>query len=536
MPSSSPYSIVYSFGDSLADAGNAWLLTNSQTASLLGLSPEPLSPPYAAESYAGGLTADVFSNGPTSVQNISTDLGLGTLAPSGVDVPVSTLSAVTNAAAGPVGGPILLAAIEAVYGVSNNTVTLAHGVPGGTDFAIGGAVTGFTPENGTNSELTDLNSQFATFQQTVGTPSSSALYTVTIGSNDLLGLLEDPNYGSYSQSQINAAIAASVINEVNFIGSLVADGAKHILVQNVPDLGLTPEIRDNYPTEVAAASKDALAYDQSLASQLSTITGATITIENSYTLIDQAVQSPSAFGLANVTDPIYSGTIGQDNGPLVSTDPSVQDTYLFFDHLHPTEAAQVLGANLALADLGGLGLPVAWTDTTTGTSGIDQASTYSGPDKGLSYQYARITTDGVSIATSLPNIWLAATGPGNNALAATGGGDDVFDGGSGSNFFWGSTSGSDTFRIAPTPGEKAWNSVVNFHSSDAMVIWNATTFSEKDWIGVKGSSQYHGATLQIGGDRVTFAGISLKEAKHFSVQVNKGGNGQTPFIALFDNA
>ena len=43
------YSEIYSFGDSLSDAGNAWLLTKSQYASLAGLSAEPVSPPYFQE-------------------------------------------------------------------------------------------------------------------------------------------------------------------------------------------------------------------------------------------------------------------------------------------------------------------------------------------------------------------------------------------------------------------------------------------------------------------------------------------------------
>src|SRR5271167_2869454 len=113
---------------------------------------------------------------------------------------------------------------------------------------------------------------------------------------------------------------------------------------NVPDLGLTPEIQDFYPTEVSAASQDALTYDQALASQLSGVTGATITIENTDTLIDQAVQSPSAFGLTDVTDPVWTGNIGFDTGgTLATSDPAVQDTHLFFDHLHPTETGQLAG-------------------------------------------------------------------------------------------------------------------------------------------------------------------------------------------------
>jgi len=76
------YSTVYAFGDSLSDAGNAWLLTNSPAAAILGLSAEPVSPPYFQEIY-NGVTADVFSNGPVWTQDLSAALSLGTLARAG---------------------------------------------------------------------------------------------------------------------------------------------------------------------------------------------------------------------------------------------------------------------------------------------------------------------------------------------------------------------------------------------------------------------------------------------------------------------
>jgi phospholipase/lecithinase/hemolysin len=346
------YSAVYSFGDSLADAGNAWLLTNTDLVNLVGQGKEPLSPPYASATYATGLTADIFSNGYTSIQDLSATLGFGFSAPSGVDVPVSTLRSVADAELGSTAGAAFVAGLKAAYGTSNGSVTLAHGVPGGTDFAIGGAVTGFTPENGVTSQLTDLNTQLATYQNTVGSVSPTALYTVTIGSNDLLDLLEDPNYGTYSQAQIDDTINASAYNEISFIGTLIADGAKHILVQNVPNLGATPEIRDNYPFETAAARQDARLYDQDLHNLLGTISsGATITVENLFKLIKDAVAHPKAFDLTNVRSPVYAGSIGEDNGTVVSTDPQVQNQYLFFDSLHPTETGQSVSAYYAARDL-----------------------------------------------------------------------------------------------------------------------------------------------------------------------------------------
>lgn len=66
--SAAPYSAIYAFGDSLSDAGNAYIATGGAT---------PPAPPYALVNGFG-----VFSNGPVWVQNLAGELGLGPLLPS----------------------------------------------------------------------------------------------------------------------------------------------------------------------------------------------------------------------------------------------------------------------------------------------------------------------------------------------------------------------------------------------------------------------------------------------------------------------
>ena len=130
------YSAIYAFGDSLSDAGNLSITTSAAGAT------EPVSPPYYKQQY-GSISGNVFSNGPTWVQNLSIALGLGTLKPSLI---------------------------------------------GGTDFAYGGAETGTTPQNAGNLHIQaiSLPAQVTQFHAAVPNPSSAALYTLSIGSNDLL--------------------------------------------------------------------------------------------------------------------------------------------------------------------------------------------------------------------------------------------------------------------------------------------------------------------------------------------------------------
>lgn len=367
MPTS-PYSTIYAFGDSLSDAGNAYLLSVSPEAAILGFSPTPVSPPYAQISYSG-LAADVFSNGPVWTQNLSEALGLRTLAPSGIGATADTLrSALTALTGSPSEASAAVALLEAEAGVSgpNPYVPVVAGASGGTDYAIGGAVTGVTTENTDPSvPLYDLNAQLTTFRHDVPAPAANALATVSIGGNDVLNLVQDANFAALygtgttlanvGTTQAGMDIAQSVSVEDGFLGSLADLGVDNIVVMNVPDTGKTPEITARGVSIAADATVLSEYYDNLLATDVATLNSSTvhISIADSFGLIDSAVAHPAAYGLQNVTSPVYSGSFSSFTpGDLVSSDPATQDTYLFFDKEHPTETGEAALAEIALHALG----------------------------------------------------------------------------------------------------------------------------------------------------------------------------------------
>ena len=316
MTSAPSFSTIYAFGDSLSDGGNLSTLTTGLGAT------EPVSPPYYQATYdVGGVAktvGNVFSNGPTWVQDLSVTLGLGTLAPS---------------------------------------------LLGGTDFAVGGAETGPTTLNQGNSQLAaiSLPSQIADFRTTVASPSANALYTLWIGSNDLLDIL---GATSLTAAQQASDVTTAVNNELNDVASLVAAGAKNLLVVDVPDLGKTPEVMDGLAnnTSTPSASFDALAsqlaanYDAQLNAGLEAVAkpdGLDLHILNAFQIIDNAVATPSAYGLSNVTQPVWSGSFTSASSGTLAATGSAQNGYLFFDHLHPTETGHQVIAAAALTALEG---------------------------------------------------------------------------------------------------------------------------------------------------------------------------------------
>jgi phospholipase/lecithinase/hemolysin len=247
-----------------------------------------------------------FSNGITWVENLALDLGLPALKPS---------------------------------------------LQGGNDFAYGDAETG--QETLHTISAIDLPTQLAQFLVADPTPAPNALYTVSIGANDVLDAT-----GAYATnpSAANTDIAQAVANETAFVSALIADGATNVLVMNVPDLGKTPAERSQGTTVAHTASKLASMYDAQLNAALGTVaavTGADIHILNSFSLIDQAVAHPSDFGLTNVTKPVWTGNYVNPLSGHLNATGAAQNGYLFFDQLHPTETGHLALASAALQDLSG---------------------------------------------------------------------------------------------------------------------------------------------------------------------------------------
>ena len=193
----------------------------------------------------------MFSNGPTWVQDLSVALGLGTLAPS---------------------------------------------LAGGTDFAYGGAETGPTPQNAAIPKIQATLAAGADRAIPDGGAEAiaNALYTLSIGSNDLLDILATNGLTAQQQT---TDVNDSVANEISFVKQLVADGAKNLLVLDVPDLGKAPNVTtglvngSDTPSAAldAEASQLASAYNTALSGQLATIAGAdtvNMHVVDTYQLID----------------------------------------------------------------------------------------------------------------------------------------------------------------------------------------------------------------------------------------------------------
>ena len=160
-----------------------------------------------------------------------------------------------------------------------------------------------------------------------------ALYTVWIGANDIFTAL------TFS-GDMNLAVYNSIQNTAQAVGALAANGARHIVVANLPDLGLTPfglALGAGFSAQLTGLTD---AYNAGLEQALDALDGYGIhTVRfDAAGLIREIAADPAAFGLVNATDKAVE---------------SVDDesSYLFWDGVHPTTAGHKVVADRVIEEL-----------------------------------------------------------------------------------------------------------------------------------------------------------------------------------------
>lgn len=156
----------------------------------------------------------------------------------------------------------------------------------------------------------------------------SALYVVWGGADDLFNIhLTDPI------PTIIAHIVAAKNDLAAAVSGLAGAGATHILVPNLPDLGLTPGAAILGVQSIATGASNL--FNSLLDSALS---GLDVVSLDTFTLLNNVVADPSLYGFTNVT-----GSCKADGA-----DPACSG-YLFYDVVHPTTQSHQLLSNFMYA-------------------------------------------------------------------------------------------------------------------------------------------------------------------------------------------
>lgn len=159
-----------------------------------------------------------------------------------------------------------------------------------------------------------LRDEIALYTREAVAVDPDAIYVVWAGANDFRA--------AFSRGQI-PDIAAVVANLLDAIATLYLAGAQHVVVPNLPDLGLTPEGRaSGMGPKITYLSQ---VFNESLEGALDTYAPNTVRLDV-FRLMRQTIDDPAEYGFTDVTTPCLT-TAGVCSTP---------DTHLFWDHVHPT--------------------------------------------------------------------------------------------------------------------------------------------------------------------------------------------------------
>lgn len=162
-----------------------------------------------------------------------------------------------------------------------------------------------------------------------GSLDPEALYVIWIGANDFL------RARSHDEATLGALADSTAGNIADSVSLLRRNGASQFLVLNLLDLGAMPAVARGGAATAATLFTDRL--NEQIAARLAALASAGITQFDVRSHFDSILADPDSFGFRNATTPCTTDA-------RCGADPhgSAADGFVFYDGIHPTQAAHKL--------------------------------------------------------------------------------------------------------------------------------------------------------------------------------------------------
>ena len=209
----------------------------------------------------------------------------------------------------------------------------------GNNYAIGGARSG-VDINRNGIPVASARSQVDRYLSN-NKVDSNGLYSVWIGANDLLAVVED-------LPKKDTIISEAVQDHVQTINKLHQNGANYILVPNIPDVGLTPFLAGAGESLQAFGTGMSAQYNDALYEGVKS-TGANVIPLDTFSLLQKVAKNPLAYGFNNMTEKACGDVSSLECGRDNLAKPDANNSYFFADSIHPTGRAHRMIADYANA-------------------------------------------------------------------------------------------------------------------------------------------------------------------------------------------
>lgn len=208
---------------------------------------------------------------------------------------------------------------------------------GGNNYAHGGAQIDSTEEI-----TTGLRVQYEQWLEDIeGVVDPGKLYVVAAGSNDVLSVPFDATH-----AQLTGFIGERLTTYGGLLSEMMARGATDILVPNLANLGRTPGAADTEaPAQVTQLVTMWNASFDAMLDQLLVPPTVNLYRVDMFATTEKIFAQPGAYGFGNTTDACATVVEG------VETSCDNPESYIFWDHLHPTTAAHKLLADAAYGQM-----------------------------------------------------------------------------------------------------------------------------------------------------------------------------------------
>jgi len=223
------------------------------------------------------------------------------------------------------------------------SLTTAPSFTGGLDYAQGGARVN-SPSSAVPVGVPDFSIVQQISQQLAKTPvlDPGALYQLQGGGNDILQLATQFLGGQITQAQLQGGVTQAALDLAAQVVRLRAAGAQYIILQQLPDMGKTPDaIAAGAQAQQLFTTLSQTVFNTTLNSAIAT-SGVQVIQFNTSALLGEIIANPSLYGFVNSTQRACTTQSSLNCTPSTLVAPNANMNYVFADGVHPTTGADLV--------------------------------------------------------------------------------------------------------------------------------------------------------------------------------------------------